>query len=284
VNPLEQVMLGVHALARAAGRIGSPALWAPFAALGALQALAVLGVWWVAHPAVSWLAAPLVRTAAGPAALHYPENLALLPELAGRVDLALVVLAGPLVVGAATLLFAARFGAVPLGVGAACAGALRRAPALWVTGLPAHLLALGLAVSLEGLAAGAAPGPLLHRAALLAGLAGTVLVQALALYLPALVMIEGRSIGGAFAALPRAWSRGLVPAVLLCAALLMPPAPLQWLMRHAPRIAERGAPEMVGVLALVQIGVTLLAWFLLAGAATLVFLTAVHDHPREARA
>jgi hypothetical protein len=279
MNPLEQVLLGVHALARAAGRIGSGALWVPFALFGAIQVLAVLSVWWVVHPALAWYAVPLVTAAAGPVALHYPDNLALLPVLFGRLDLVLRAVLGPLVTGTATLLFAARFGAVPLGVGAAVSGALRRAPALVLTALPAHLLAFGIAAGLEraAAAAGSGLGPLVHRVALAAGLAATVLVQAMALFMPALVLLEGRGILGAFGALPRAWGRGLAAAVLLCAALLVPPAPLEWLLRHAGRIAERGAPEGVAALVLAQVGVSLLAWFLLAGAATLVFLSAVHE-------
>lgn len=283
MNVAEQVGLAAHALARAGRALARSRPWWPYALLGLIQVVIVALVWGFAHPAVSWFAAPALEAFAGPDAVHYPANLVALPSVAGIADLGLTVLLGPVVVGAATLLFAAVYGAAPLGARQAIGRAFRRSPALVLGVLPAHLISFGVSIGLPALVAEVGLGPLVHRLSLVGSMLVVIVMQALALYVPGLVMLEGRGLLGAWRALPRTWGRGGVTALILCLALLVPPAPIGWLLRQAPRIAERGTPELIGAMSLAQIAITLLAWFLLAGAATLAFLGAVAER-EEGRA
>lgn len=281
MNLLEQLALAWQALAQTVRLLGRPTLWAPALVLGACE-LAVIGcLWWFAHPALSWAAAPLLRAVAGEQALHYPNLFRLLPDLYARADLVLGSLLAPVLIGAATLLFAARFQGRTVALGDSLGRAGRRAGSLILVNLPLNLLLLALSYGLPWWLALRGSAGLARSLMPIAILGGAVVLQALFLYVNALVMLEGRGPLGTLAALPRSWSRGFWAAFALGGVMMLPLLPLQWVAERANVLVDRGAPELVGWLAVVQVLVALLTWFVLTGAATLVFLGAVTGLPEE---
>jgi len=275
VSPLEQVALAWQGLVRTARLLSRPGLWVPWAPLAAAQGLVVLALWGFAHPLVSWFMAPLLRGVAGEQALHYPAALRAMPALYAQADRAIAAVLAPVVVGAATALFADAFRDRPPRPAAACRLATRRAGTLVLAQLPFHLSAGALAWAGEWLAGGPHAAALARRAAGPAVLGGTLVIQSLFLYVAALVVIEGLGLRAAFAALPRTWERGFWAAVTLGAGLLLPPLALQQVAARSIRAAEGGIPELTAWLVVAQ-GVTgLLGTFVLSGGATLVYLAAI---------
>ena len=96
----EQLAVAWQAIRQTFARIGRPEFWAPFALLGVLQLGVVGGLWWFAHPAMSWLMAPVLRRVGGDALLHYPNLFRRFAELYARADLVLGATVGSVVVGA----------------------------------------------------------------------------------------------------------------------------------------------------------------------------------------
>ena len=122
----------------------------------------------------------------------------------------------------------------------------------------------------------------MRRLGYFATLGGVAGLQALFLYLPALVVLERRGLWRAFAGLPRAWARGFWAALLLGLVALLPLLPLDGLGQRSGLLVDRGAPELVGLAhrdAARSSG--LAVSFLLAGSSTLVYLGVVADEPGE---
>lgn len=269
----EQIALAWQALMHALRRTFDPALWAPWLLLGALQILLLGALCWMAHPWLSPVMAPLVARLAGAEALHYPALFAALPALYARLDLLLIALPGAFTLGASAALFAASFRGGTPRPGQALRLALTRWPALMAVNLPYHLLAFGAGL---GIAVLVGPrGGIAGAAGYLFALGASVLFQSLFLYVNALVAVGGCGVREAFAALPRTWSNGMASALVLGVLLLLPLLPLNLLMGAGGTIAGRGTPELVAFMLLVQIAVALYAGFLLSGASTLVYLTAM---------
>jgi hypothetical protein len=269
MNALEQVALGAQALARTLRPPARAGAWWPFAILGAVELACLAALCVPAHPAVSWVLAPLVVGAAGERALHYPDGFAALPGLFAGVDSVLGWLLGSWAMGAAVHAFAAGFRKVPVPAGASLAEALRRWPALALCTLPVWLL-LG-ALGAVGSSLAAAPGPAAELAPpAFAALRG--LVVGFAFYLPALVMLQRLSGPAALAALPRAWGRGFWVALLPCAVALAPYAALGALLADPTPLVQRGTPELVAVLIGLRVAFGMAAGFVIAGSAALGYL------------
>jgi len=271
--PLEQVALAGQALARTLALLARPATWAPWIVLGAVQLALVVALWHFAHPWLSWALAPFIAGAGGEPLLHYPEVFRVLPALFGRANLVVGALLGPVVIGAATLLFARAFRGEPARAGAALAAAARLAPALVLVQLPFHLLVLGAGAVLGGVAGGGRGLPALIATAGLA--AASVVLQSLFLYAAALVALERRGALAALAALPRTWARGFWAALVLGAAGVAALLPFRLLEEQTGLLVERGTPELAVALVVAQIAAGLLVWYALAGSATLVYLGAM---------
>jgi len=280
----EQVALAWQSLGHALRQMRRLVLWLPWLLLGLLQAGALAALCFAAHPWLSPVLAPLVVRMAGPGALHYPDLYLALPGIYARIDLVLAALPGALVLGASTALFRDVFLARTPRPGAALGLALRRALTLIAVGLPYQLLAAGWAV-LIATTIGGRPG-IVGRAAYLLALGGSVLLQALFLYVSAFVVVEGRGIRGTFASLPHGWRHGFWAAFVLGVLLLLPLLPLNLLSGASHVIASRGRPELLAAMSFAQIAIALAAGFLLSGAATLVFLggiarrSAGHGEPK----
>jgi hypothetical protein len=273
VNVLEQLAIGWQSLWRTVREMGRPALWAPWLVLAAAQLAVVALLWGFAHPLVSWFMAPLVRRFAGEGALHYPDVFRAMPLLASHVDVLFGALLGAILTGAATVLFAQRFRGHPLRPGEALGLAVRRSWTLVLAQLPFNVLIFALSYGLEWLVESRSSSGVTRRIVYLAVLGGSVALQALFFYVAALVMLEGRGVVQAWAALPRTWSRGFAAALMLGALMILPLFPTSQLLQRSDGIVERGTPELVGVLLLLQLLLGLGVWFVLSGTATLVYLS-----------
>lgn len=274
MSAFEQIALAWQALTRSLAQLAHPATWWPWLLLGALQASVTFLLWNFAHPLVSPVMAPLVRALGGEDALHYPGLFGALPGMAATLDLAIGALPGAVAIGAATRLFEARFLGRSLAPFDALAEAGRRAPALIAAQFPLHLLAIGLGLGLGGWLESHTLSGFVRAAGTLVVMAGTLLAQALFFYVVPLVMLERRSPWSALRELPRTWRAGLWAALALAAVLLLALLPFQFFQERAGWIAERGRPELLVALALVQTSFTLLLWYALAGSATLIYLAA----------
>ncbi len=279
MNALEQVALAGQALWRTLRRMGTGRLWVPWLALGVVQALVLLALVSFARPWLAWALAPLVRAGAGEAALHYPDFFRALPGLYERTDLVVTALVGAVLTGWSVALFAGCWRGGSPGAGVAWAEVAPRALTLVLVQLPFNVLAFALSSALGHLLEGRAGMTL--RAGQVAGLGAMVVLQALFLYLPALVVLERRSLAAAFAALPRTWSRGFWAGLLVGAAALLPLLPLDALGGRIGLIVGRGTPELAAALVALNLLVGLVVSFLLAGSSTLVYLGSVADGTDE---
>lgn len=281
MSALEQLALAGQALGLSLRELRTGRLWTPWLALGALQLAALLALLAFAHPLLAWAVAPLVRAIGGEPALHYPDFYRTLPFLYSRVDLVLGSLAGAVATGWSTWLFAARWRRRVAGPGEAWAETAPRAVTLMLAQLPFQLLVLLFTTLIERSLAD--QGGLVRRLGYFVALGGVAGLQALFLYVPALIVLERRGLWRALAALPRAWARGLWAALLLGLVALLPLLPLDALGQRSDLLVDRGSPELVAWLAAMQLLVALVVSFLLAGSSTLVYLGAVADEPGEER-
>ncbi len=274
---LEQLALAGQALRLTLRELRARRLWVPWLALGLLQCAVLLALVGFAHPLLAWAVAPFVRAIGGEPALHYPDFYRALPLLYAREDLVVGSLAGAVATGWSTRLFAARWRRETLPAGGAWAESAPWALTFVLAQLPFQLLVLLFTGLLDRLLAG--QGGLAQRLGSLVTLGGVAGLQALFLYLPALVVLERRGLWSAFAGLPRAWARGFWAALLLALVALLPLLPLAGL--GSSLLVDRGTPELVGWVTGMQLLVSLAVSFLLAGSSTLVYLGAVADQPGE---
>jgi hypothetical protein len=279
VNALEQLALAGQALQLTLRELRVVRLWAPWLALGALQLAGLTALLGFAHPLLAWALVPFVRITGGEPALHYPGFYRVLPYLYARADLVVGALAGAVAAGWSTRLFAARWRRQAAQPGEAWAETAPRALTLILAQLPFQVLVLLFTGLLERALAGQAG--FVRRLGYLAGLGGVVGLQALFLYLPALIVLERQGLRQAFAGLPRAWARGLWAAFLLGLVALLPLLPLDALGQRSDLLVDRGTPELVAWLTGAQLLVGLAVSFLLAGSSTLVYLGAVADESGE---
>jgi hypothetical protein len=276
MNPIEQLALAWECLRHAVDQLRRPTIWVPWLVLGAAEIAAVLACAGFAHPALSWLIAPLLLQVGGERALHYPAIFRMLPMLFARADLVIGLLLGSLVTGVATALFAVRYAAeaAPRDL---WLRALGKAPALVMVSVPAALLTLALSAWLAAFTAGGG------RVALVVGVAGFgvgLVIQAWFVFAVPYVVLGGRGWIGALAGLPRAAARGIVGALLLPAIAAAPALPFQQLARVGDLIVDR-RPELMVAVMCGQIAAALLGAALLTGSVTLLFQSAVEPPMRE---
>jgi hypothetical protein len=276
---LEQLTLAGQALWLTLRELRTVRLWTPWLVLGMLQCAVLLALLGFAHPLLAWAVVPFVRAIGGEPALHYPDFYRALPALYSRADLVMGSLVGAVATGWSTRLFAARWRREGPAAGRAWAEIAPRALTLVLAQLPFQLLVLLFTGLLDRALAG--QGGRVLRIGYFVALGGVAALQALFLYLPALIVIERRSLWRALASLPRAWARGFWAALLLGLVTLLPLLPLTGLAQESGLLVDRGSPELVGWVTALQLLVGLAVSFLLAGSSTLVYLGAVADPPGE---
>ena len=281
MSALEQLALAAQALWLSLRSLRAGRMWVPWLALGALQVAGLAALLAFAHPLLAWAMAPLVQAIGGERALHYPDFFRALPSLYSRVDLVVGSILGAIAIGWSTRLFAARWRRQAAGPGEAWAETAPRALTLVLAQLPFQLLVLLFTSLVERALVG--QGGLVRRLGYYVALGGVVGLQALFLYVPALIVLERRGLWRALAGLPRTWSRGIWAALLLGLVALLPLLPLNALGQRSGLLVDRGAPELVAWLTAMPLVVTLVVGFVLAGSSTLVYLGAVAEEPGEER-
>lgn len=280
MNPIEQIALGLQSLRFTLSEWNRARLWVPFLLPFAVQSALVAAFSFTAHPFLSWALAPLVARVAGAQALHYPELFRRLPELVLRADLLVTLTVGAVATGMGTRLFASAFSGRALEARAAFAETMHRLPALLLSQAPAPILLWLLSMVFERLGAvrlSSFTHALLPQVQLVAG----VLVQAAFAYVAALVVLGRRSPLEAWRELPGTWGRGLAPAAVVLAAATLVLLPLQRLTAQTEPIVSRGVPELVAVTTLVLFAGTLFASWLVTGATTLVWMSALSGRREE---
>lgn len=282
MNLFEQFALGLQSLWYTLREFARARLWAPFLVPFAVQCVGLGLLALTAHPLLSWVLAPIVVRLAGPDALHYPGLFVHLPALALTADLLVVSTLGALATGAATRLFANVFEGRAPSLREAWAETAKRAWPLVVAQLPVTLLLLCLGFALD--AFGHARVSSITRALLPAVqlLLGAVL-QALFAYVPALVMLGRLGPLLAWRRLPAMWGRGLLPALVIFAVALAVLLPMQLLAGQSAAIVARGLPELTLPLTVLLFVSSMVASWLVSGAATLVWMSALSGHVRETR-
>ena len=283
MNPFDQLAMAWQALSRTLRRLPRPAPWAPFAILGAFQLAVLALLMGFAHPSVSWFMAPYVQREGGASLLHYPNLFRVLPGLHGRIDLWLGATLGAIVVGAATRVFADDFSGRRPAPGAAIVAASRRAVSLVLASLPFNLLVFLLSFGVDWLLNSRRSAPLTRHVSDGFVLAASIVLQSVFFYVACDVMLAGRNALGALAAVPRAASRGFFAALAIGTVTALPLLPIDFLASRSGLLVDRGNPELVGWLMLVEILVGLVLWFVLAGSSTLVYLTLIHRDEERTR-
>jgi hypothetical protein len=251
--------------------LARPGLWWPFLAIAAVQGTVLALLVGFHQPPLQFLGVPLVRLLGGDVALHYPAFFLRLPLMYSRADMVMSVLVTSLGYGAATLLFARRFGFEP-GETAARA-ALRRAPALFLVTATTVLALWGLGKIVETVPRDLLLGSRIVRWGTRGGLlCGDILIQSLLAYASAWVMLQGHRAFSAVRDSVRVTVRTFLPTVLLVAIPILLLYPLNYLAQRADLVVLKLRPEgIVGVLAAYIASVVLLG-FLLVGAVTRLFL------------
>jgi hypothetical protein len=110
-------------------------------------------------------------------------------------------------------------------------------------------------------------------------LLGSVLLQSFFFYVTALVVLEGRGVLGTLAGLPLTWARGFWAALLVGLLLLLPLLPIHYLSGLSSVLVDRGRPELVGWMVLIQVALSLVLWFLLAASSSLLYLSLCAEAP-----
>ncbi len=271
MSALEQIVLAFQGLAHALKLMLRPALWAPWLPVLALELGVIGGLWWFAHPALSWLVAPWLQRALGEEALHYPSLFRLMPGLCARANLLIGSLAGAVAMGASTALFGAWFHGRPLPPREGLRRGLRRAGALIVANLPATLLGLGFSLGLEFVLERRGGPAILVRALPLLTFSVSVALQAFFLWVNPLLMLGQRSLGDVWASLREAARIAPWTALTLSGLAALPRLPIQLATRAPGRIIDHATPESVGWLMVAQTLIVLVTAFALTGGSALAY-------------
>jgi hypothetical protein len=248
-----------------------PVLWVPFLLAAAVEFL-VLGLFVAFHqPGIQWIGVPLVRALGGDTATQYPMLFVKLPLLYSRSMLVVGVCLVSLATGAATLLFARRFGLAD--AGSVVQQVRRRAPALVLTAAVSSLAVFGLSTLPRFVPHDLLLGSSMVRWGMRGGLLlCIILVVSLLVYATPWVILEGLHPLRALRDSVLVTARTFLPTVLLVGIPLVLLYPLNYLAQRVDLIVVKLRPEGVaGVLAAHIVLETLLS-FLLVGGATRLFM------------
>ncbi len=272
-----QIILAWQGMRRTVRHLATAAVWVPWLIVGGLQLAVLVCLWGFAHPWISWFMAPLLQRVGGEAMLRYPNVFRVMPALYGRAALVIGVLVGAVMGGAAIWLFARRFLQRESRPGEGLRLAVRRAFSLIVANLPAAILTV-LVLALSEWWVQEKSGPrILQTAARFGGLGLALVLQALFAYVSAVVVLEGKGVLEAWRRIGECAARGFWAALLLSVVLFLPHLPVDYLGRHAQTIAQRGVPELVGLLVAAEIALGVVTSLVFSGGIALVYLTAISE-------
>lgn len=280
MSTLEQLALGWQCPLRALRESARWPLWRPWWPLLASYAAALLALSFAAHPALSWLMAPIVRMAAGDNALRYPELFHRLPGLWKWAQLALDALMTPFAAGFAATLWSERFRGAPLRPAQAWSEALRRWLFLLLATLPVTLSAVAGHIALDSLVHVRLSG--ISRALAPQALSAFMFfVRAACFYAVPMVMLDRRGARRALLAIPGTLKLGLLPALAATALLALAQWPVQMLLARGAALAERWPESVLGV-ALLSAVLSVALASIASGAGTLLYMSALQpDEDQE---
>jgi len=235
-----------------------------------VQTLALLSLTEFHRPVLSRLVAPLVAAGVGPEVLHYPGFFLVLPQIYSRVNLALDLVAGSLIFGAAVLiLWTTATGRATTGEWAA---ARRRWPALFLLRLPVVLLPVLFYAAVPALAGEAAAGQAtLIRTVRYGGFLMAVVAEALFLYGPLAMLARGRPLGAALRETVALAVKVPLATLLIVLVPNLAHLPLAAAMRRTQAIAVNLTPETVGWLLFLSILVYVAVTYLSLASAVRVY-------------
>jgi hypothetical protein len=250
MNPVEQLNLTIWSWIEALRSVQRRVYFLPLLFYLGTEALLFALLWNFSHPAVSWFMAPLLKASFGPEALHYPANFLVFPALFGRLDIVLALVWGSLLFGTATYLFARGFGGEELHLGRAFSQAARCYPKLLLSQIPGTVLAVSVLYLAERHIAGgeALPGNTV-RLFRYGGLLLAMVFQALFAFAMVLIVYEGAGLARALGESLRLAGRNAIGAVLLVGVPMMLHYPTSIILRRAPLLVARGAPEVLATVA-----------------------------------
>lgn len=259
MNPLEPLALGVEAMRRAMLELRSPPRGRDWALFAIALAVIVLALAYAAHPALSWLLAPLLEASNLPGVLRYPEHFEALPVLTRRALGAAMLLVVPVLAALTMLEARARWRGEPA---PRWSEQRSRIPAFLVVALPV-LLTIGALHAALPLLEQVRLSSLTRRALPLAVGAITWVLHASGAWLLPRVALARLSPLDAWREWPRQIQRGLAPAMVVTGTLTLVVLPLDTAMNAAAAWIARGAPEFVIAWALVRVlGMVVASWVL----------------------
>ena len=279
MNALEQAVFSASCLRHALPETFRPRSWIVWWPLIIAHGAWLAALVWFAHPAVAALMVPLLERLAGPEVLHYPNVFRVLPGLNARGAFVLLAVLGPVVAGAAALVFDDVFAGSRPAPGRALARAARRAPALIAAQLPLQLALLALTFGVSAWLEGRGSSGLTVRAFMLASLGAGVVAQSVFLYVPASVMLGGCGPLEAWREIPRAVGRAGVVALLLVAAAAVLGVPFQQAADMADPLVDRGRPEIMVAVVAAQVAFGLAVALVLTASSVLAYRSLLG--PRE---
>lgn len=273
MNPVEQLNLTIWSWIESVKSMRRGTNFVPLLLYFGVQLLLFAALWNFAHPAISWIFAPLLEGSFGEPALHYPNDRIVFPAVFARIDLVLGLGLGALLFGAATWLFAETFRGGRTSLGEGLRRAARRYPALFVAQLPGTLLAaavLFLAERQIGLSADMAG----HTIRLLryGSLFLAIVAQALFAFAMVLVVLEGTPLKAALGRSVRLAGRNAIGTFMLVAVPVLMHYPAALLVRRGSLLMERGAPEIMPLITGADMAVGLVANYLILAGITRFYL------------
>lgn len=245
-------------------------VWTPFLVMLLLQAAGLLLVTEFYRPVFSWFLAPLLVSAAGPQVLHYPHFFLALPQVFSRVNVALDLLAGSVLYGAAGWIL------WDLALGGNGRGAWRRARGRWFA-----LLLLRLPISLlpfvfylvapRLFSADQLTEPNTIRLLRYGGFLFGVIVESLFVYGPLAVLVQEKPFIPALRETLRVAFKVPLATFLIVFVPNTVHLPLAAALRRGESIILKLTPETVGWLVFLSVLVYLAATYLSLASAVRVF-------------
>lgn len=273
MNPVEQLNLTIWSWIESVKSMRRGANFVPLLLYLGVQLVLFAALWNFAHPAISWIFAPMMKSSFGEAALHYPNDRIVFPALFARLDLVLGVALGALLFGAATWLFAQTFRSGKTSVRESLRQAVRRYPALAGSQLPGTILAAGVLFLAERQIGTTAdmPGTTI-RLLRYGSLFVAIVAQALFAFAMVLVVLEGASLKDALGRSVRLAGRNAIGTFMLVAVPVLMHYPAALLVRRGPLLMDRGAPEILPLITGADMVVGLIANYLILAGLTRFYL------------
>lgn len=258
MSPLEPFALGLAAVRRAFGEWRAPPGGRGWLLLAAVLAAGVGALAFSAHPALSWLMAPLLERSGLDGVLRYPGHFEHLPRLTRRMIAVASIACAPVLASRTMMVAAARWSGAP---GPSAASLLKLALPSLLVSLP-MLALVGVLHAALSLLEGVRLSSLTRAALPLTASALTLMLHASWGWMLPRVVLGGQSVVAAWREWGRQFARGFLPALVPFGAAALMQLPAERLLDSAHSFVERGQPEMVVTCAILRvIAMAASGWF-----------------------